>query len=256
MLEVYQFPCLNDNYGFLIEDKETGKVACIDTPDGDEIIKMAKHFGLRIDEVWNTHGHNDHAGGNAKIKSEFGAIIRGPIEVKTRGHAIDEVIEAGGFLELGASKARIINLAGHTLSQIGFVFEEENAAFVGDAIFVLGCGRLFEGTAEMAWAGISNFMQYSDEMHIYCAHEYSAANAKFCESLGLSNPELKARIEEIYSLSDEGIPTVPTQLGIERKTSPFLLADKEKLKNEIGLEKSSDLEAFAFIRKAKDVFKG
>ena len=254
MLKVYQFACLQDNYGFLIEDETSKIVASIDSPDAEVIINKAKSLNLKIDQVWNTHWHPDHAGGNAKIKEEFGAMIFAPEEVKSHGFAADTIIEPGQSIYLGQSKADIIDVSGHTMGHIAFNFADDKVAFVGDAMFVLGCGRLFEGTAKQAFGGLSRLMELSDETLVYCAHEYSLANAKFCKSLGLSNKALAEKIAQIKQMREDGFPTVPTTIGEERKANPFLLADNEKLKQELGLSGISDEEVFAFIRAAKDKF--
>lgn len=256
MLDIHQIPCLSDNYGYLIQDKASGKVASIDTPDADAIIAAANARGLKIDEIWNTHWHPDHAGGNAKIKAAFGSVIYAPKEVPGHGFACDEIISPDNAISLGESRAKIIDVSAHTLGHIAFVFEQEKSAFVGDALFVLGCGRLFEGDGNMAWAGLARLMAFDDDFDIYCAHEYSAANARFCQSLNLSNQALAARVQEIYDLTAKSMPTVPTKLGVEKKTNPFLLADKANLLAELGLVGASDAEAFTKIRKLKDGFKG
>jgi hydroxyacylglutathione hydrolase len=157
---------------------------------------------------------------------------------------------------LGESRAKIIDVSAHTLGHVGYVFEQDKCAFVGDALFVLGCGRLFEGDGNMAWAGLSRFMAFDDDLDIYCAHEYSAANARFCQSLNLSNPALAARVQDIFDLTAKSIPTVPTKLGLEKLTNPFLLADRVNLLAELGLVGATDADAFTKIRKLKDDFRG
>lgn len=256
MLDIHQIPCLSDNYGYLIQDKASGKVASIDTPDADALIAAANALGFKIDEIWNTHWHPDHAGGNAKIKAHFGAVIYAPKEVSGHGFASDKIILPDGEISLGESRAKIIDLSGHTLGHVGFIFEQEKSAFVGDALFVLGCGRLFEGDGNMAWAGLERLMEFDGDMDIHCAHEYSAANAKFCQSLNLGHQELTVRIQEIFDLTAKSIPTVPSKLSIEKQTNPFLLAGKANLLAKLGLEGASDAEAFTKIRKMKDEFKG
>lgn len=254
MLKVYQFACLQDNYGFLILDEATQMVATIDSPDADEIINKAKSLNLKINQVWNTHWHPDHAGGNTKIKEEFGASIFAPKEVAAHGFACDEIIEPGQSIFLGQSEANVIDVSGHTMGHIAFSFAADKKAFVGDAMFVLGCGRLFEGTATQAFRGLNRLLELPDETKVYCAHEYSLANAKFCESLALSNPDLKGRIAQIKQMRENGLPTVPTTIGEERLSNPFVLADKENLVKELGLLGKSDEEVFAFVRAAKDKF--
>lgn len=256
MLQVYQFECLQDNYGYIVLDEATQTCASIDSPDAEAIIAKAKSLGLTINQVWNTHWHPDHAGGNAKLKEEFGAKIFAPAEVQTHGFIIDEIIRPGGTINLGALKAEIIDVSGHTMGHIAFNFASEKVAFVGDSLFALGCGRLFEGKPDQAHKSLLRLLELPDETLVYCAHEYTLANAIFCESLCLSNYELSKRIDEIKSLRKQGQPTIPTSIGLERKTNPFLLADSDNLKREMGVFGKSDSEIFALIRKMKDEFKG
>ncbi len=254
MLQVYQFPCLKDNYGYIIIDEASKRVATIDSPDAEAIIDKAKSLNIKIDEVWNTHWHPDHAGGNAKLKQEFGAQIFAPNEVKSHGFIADTIIEPGQSISLGNSKAEIIDVSGHTMGHIAFSFKEQKKIFLGDALFALGCGRIFEGTPEQTYNSLLRLMDLDDETLVYCAHEYSLANAIFCESLGLSNDKLKNRVSQIKQMREDGKPTIPTTIGIEKATSPFLLADYENLVKELGLLGKSKLEVFATIRKMKDDF--
>lgn len=254
MIQIIQFPCLNDNYGFILYDDASQNAVCIDTPDATEIIKQAKQAGLKISQIWNTHWHKDHAGGNELISQEFGAVIMGPKEVETHGFPLDKCLKAGDEFIFEGIKVKIIDLSGHTLGQIGFWLESENILFVGDALFVLGCGRLFEGDAKLAYTNLAQLKKLSPETMVYCAHEYSLANAKFCASLNLSNPALKLRIAEIEKLRTHNIPTVPTNLQIELQTNPYLLADYDNLKKDLGVEFEHDYEIYGHIRKLKDVF--
>src|SRR5262249_43538012 len=147
-LQVHQFPCLTDNYGFLIHDPESGETAAIDTPDAAEIMRQADAKGWKLTQIWNTHWHPDHAGGNAAIKEKTGALVVGPAEVERIGAAPDRIVTEGDTVKLGALTARVLDVGGHTLQHIAFVFDADKRAFVGDSIFAMGCGRLFEGTPE------------------------------------------------------------------------------------------------------------
>ncbi|MCA8885716.1 MAG: MBL fold metallo-hydrolase, partial [Hyphomonadaceae bacterium] len=155
MLQIHQFPCLSDNYGFLVHDPATSATAAIDTPDAEEIVRQAELKGWRITDVWNTHWHPDHAGGNAAIKAKTGAVVTGPAEVQRIGTPPDRIVDDGDSITLGSAKARVLNVGGHTLGHIAYVFDADHVAFVGDALFALGCGRLFEGTAGQMWASLS-----------------------------------------------------------------------------------------------------
>ena len=248
MLQIHQFPCLADNYGFLIHDPQSGATAAIDTPDAEEILRQANAKGWRITDVWNTHWHPDHAGGNAAIKAATGARVTGPAEVERIGQAPDRIVGEGEVVKLGDLSARVLDVGGHTLGHIAFVFDDAKVAFVGDALFALGCGRLFEGTPQQMWASLQKLAALPDDSTLYCAHEYTLSNARFAASVDGANAALKARISEIERLRAAGAPTVPMRLSEEKVTNPFLRAPL--LKPELA-----DWEAFAEIRKQKDAFK-
>jgi hydroxyacylglutathione hydrolase len=251
MLQIHQFPCLSDNYGFLVHEPERGATATIDTPDAEEILRQAKAKGWRITDIWNTHWHPDHAGGNAAIKAATGAGVTGPAEVERIGQAPDHVIGEGDVVQLGGASARVLDVGGHTLGHIAYVFADEKVAFVGDALFSMGCGRLFEGTPQQMWTSLSKIAALPRDTTLYCAHEYTEANARFALSVDASNAELQARAAEVKRLRGEGKPTVPMTLDLELRTNPFLRAPT--LKNAIG--QTSDVEAFAELRRRKDNFK-
>lgn len=254
MIEIVQFPCLTDNYGFLVHDQGSGKTAAIDTPDPDAILAAAKSRGWRIDEIWNTHWHPDHAGGNLALVTATGAVTRGPHEVADRIGTLDHILQADDVLSLGESQAGVLDVGGHTRGHIAFVFGGDGVAFVGDALFALGCGRLFEGTAAQAWESLSRLMALPDETLVYCAHEYTAANARFCATVEPDNPALLARIADITKLRAQGLPTVPTRIGVERATNPFVRADTQELRAALHLPDAPAAEVFAHIRARKDSF--
>ncbi len=252
-MQIHQFPCLSDNYGFLIHDEATGATATIDTPDADEIICQADAKGWRITDIWNTHWHPDHAGGNAEIKAKTGAVVTGPAEVERIGVAPDRVVDDGDTVSLGGQTARVLNVGGHTLGHIAFVFDDQRVAFVGDAIFAMGCGRLFEGTPDQMWTSLSKIAALPRETTLYCAHEYTEANARFAIYYDPVNRDLQARVAEVKKLRAEGKPTVPMTLDIELRTNPFLRAPL--LKHSIMKPDATDVEAFADLRARKDMFK-
>jgi len=246
-LTVHQFPCLSDNYGFLVRDEATGKTATIDTPDAEAILAELGKLGWGLDLILNTHWHPDHAGGNAALKAATGATIVGPQEV-TRIAPLDREVGDGDIVELGETRFSVIDTGGHTLGHVAFHDAADGIAFVGDTLFALGCGRLFEGTAEQMWDSLGRLTALPDATTVYCAHEYTASNARFALSVD-DDPAVKARTDEVFAARERGEPTVPTSIGLERATNPFLRAPHLHP----GL---APADAFAAVRTAKDGFKG
>lgn len=247
-LIVHQFPCLSDNYGFLVRDEATGKVAAIDTPDAEAILAELGKLGWSLDMILNTHWHPDHAGGNEALKAATGATIAGPAEV-TRIAPLDRALRDADVVMLGETRLQVIDTGGHTLGHISYHDAENAIAFVGDTLFALGCGRLFEGTAEQMWASLQRLAALPDETTVYCAHEYTASNARFALAVD-SAPETKARAEGVFAARDRGEPTVPTTIGVEKATNPFLRAPL------LRPDVASPAQAFGEVRAAKDGFKG
>ncbi len=255
MLHIHMFPCLQDNYGFLIHDEDSGLTATIDTPDANEIMAQARARGWNIDQIWNTHWHPDHAGGNAAIEKAMGSMSLGPEEVQTRITPLNRIVSPGDVVELGASQARVLDVGGHTLGHIAFVFDAQKVAFVGDALFALGCGRLFEGTPVQAWDSLCRLMALPDDMTIYCAHEYTASNARFCATIEQDNVALAQRIADIDTKRANGLPTVPTTIGLERATNPFVRADMTEVRAALNMADAPASDVFGEVRKRKDNFK-
>jgi hydroxyacylglutathione hydrolase len=251
-LTVHQFPCLSDNYGFLARDEASGLAACIDTPESGAILRELDKLGWTLDLILNTHWHPDHAGGNAEIKAATGATIVGPAEV-TRISALDREVRGGDSVLLGETRFEVIESGGHTLGHIAYYDAEDGVAFVGDTLFALGCGRLFEGQPDQMWASLQRLAALPDDTRVYCAHEYTASNARFALSVD-DDPALKARAAEVFAARERGEPTVPTTIGLERATNPFLRAPI--LAERVGAAGKLDHEAFAAVRAAKDMFRG
>jgi hydroxyacylglutathione hydrolase len=247
-LTVHQFPCLSDNYGFLIRDDATGKVATIDTPDAQAILDELAKLDWSLDLILNTHWHPDHAGGNEALKKATGATIAGPAEV-TRIAPLDRVLRGGDTIALGDTRFDVIDSGGHTLGHIAYHDAADDIAFVGDTLFALGCGRLFEGTAEQMWDSLSRVARLPDDTTVYCAHEYTASNARFALSVD-DDPALKVRADQIFAARERGEPTVPTTIRAEKATNPFLRAPL------LRPDAATPAQAFAEIRAAKDSFKG
>ncbi|MEL6413751.1 MAG: hydroxyacylglutathione hydrolase, partial [Pseudomonadota bacterium] len=225
MLTIHQFPCLSDNYGYLAHDPVSGETAAIDTPDPDAYLAEAEAQGWTITAIWNTHWHPDHAGGNMKIKEATGCTIAGPKGEAEKIPGIDQAVGGGDTVSLGAMVATVIDVPGHTLGHIAFHMPEQKTAFVGDAVFALGCGRVFEGDMPMMWNSMLAIKSMAPETVLYCAHEYTQANARFAETIETDNNVLQAYIAEIDDKRSRGERTVPMQLARELEANPFLRAD-------------------------------
>jgi hydroxyacylglutathione hydrolase len=250
---VHMFPCLKDNYGFLLHDPDSGETACIDTPEADRILAEADAKGWTITQIWNTHWHPDHAGGNAAIKAATGCTIVGPKGEAARIPTLDRQLIEGDTVKLGAIAARIIDTPGHTAGHIVYNLPDHHIAFVGDTLFALGCGRLFEGTPQQMWASLGKLRALPDDTTVYCAHEYTAANAAFALSVDGENLALVAYADDVKSKRAKNIPTVPTTIGKEKKANPFLRADDPKLQAFVG--HTGDVVAtFAEVRERKNRF--
>jgi len=251
-LTVHQFPCLSDNYGFLIRDEASGRTACIDTPDTAAILRELETLGWGLDMILNTHWHPDHAGGNADIQAKTGCTIVGPAEV-TRIAPLDREVRHGDVVELGETSFQVIDSGGHTLGHIAYFDAADRIAFVGDTLFALGCGRLFEGTAEQMWDSLQRLAALPDDTTVYCAHEYTASNARFALSVD-DSPALKTRAQQIFAARERDEWTVPTTIGLEKATNPFLRAPL--LAARVGAAGQPDATAFGAVRAAKDSFRG
>ncbi|MFC4295649.1 hydroxyacylglutathione hydrolase [Novosphingobium tardum] len=252
MIEVHQFPCLSDNYGYLVHDAASGETACIDTPDADAYLREAEAKGWRISQIWNTHWHPDHAGGNAAIKAASGCTIVAPAAEAERIAGFDRTVADGDTVRLGDHAATVIDVGGHTMGHIAYHLAADGIAFVGDSLFALGCGRMFEGTAPQFWASLSRLKALPRQTTLYCAHEYTASNARFALHADPDNAALRAYAEEVTERRARGEWTVPTRLDRELEANPFLRADDPALQARWG--GGDAVATFAALRAAKDSF--
>ena len=250
-LQIHQFECLSDNYGYLIHDPASGETAAIDTPDAAVYLAEAEAKGWTITQIWNTHWHPDHAGGNKGIVAATGAKITAPEEVRKLSE-IDTVVSQGDTVQLGAFTADVIDVSGHTNGHIAFHIAETADAFVGDAVFALGCGRMFEGEPQQFWDSLDRIRALPASTTLYCAHEYTAANAAFAAHADPDNAALADYVTEITDKRARGERTVPMGLERELATNPFLRADDPVLAAKWG--GSTPAETFAALRSAKDNF--
>lgn len=253
-LEIAQFPCLRDNYGFLLHDAEAGLTAAIDTPDAGEIAAQLERRRWPLTHIFNTHHHADHAGGNLALKQRYDCLIVGPRADAERIPGIDVGVGDGDRVEFGGRRIEVLETPGHTRGHIVYYIPEIKAAFVGDTLFAMGCGRLFEGSPEQMWDSLQKIARWPDDTRLYCAHEYTLANARFALTVEPGNEALLRRAEEVEAMRRAGEPTVPTTLALEKATNPFLRPASTGLKAAIGLERSDEVSVFARTRALKDDF--
>lgn len=253
-LEVHQFPCLTDNYGYLVRDAATGRTASIDSPDADAILRELDARGWQLDYILNTHHHGDHAGGNLALKSATGCQVVAARADADRIPGADLLLDDGDTFDLGSQRATLIATPGHTRAHVCWWFSASGVIFVGDTLFAMGCGRLFEGNPPQMWQSLGRLMQLPDDTRVYCAHEYTLKNGQFALTVEPGNAALQARMAEVAAARAGGRPTVPTTIGAERATNPFVRADSPGIRATLGMADAPDLEVFAETRRRKDRF--
>ena len=253
-LQIHQIAVLQDNYVYLARDPESGACAAVDPAVAEPVLAALDRLGWRLSHILNTHHHGDHVGGNLALKAATGCTIVGNRNDARRIPGIDVLVNDGDTFDLGAQRAHVFDVSGHTLGHIAYWFPDSAAVFCGDTLFALGCGRLFEGTPHQMWSSLGKLRDLPAETRVYCAHEYTQANARFALTIEPDNAALRARSLAIDALRAAGRPTVPSTIGEERATNPFLRADADDLKRAAGLAGRDAVTAFAVIRRRKDVF--
>lgn len=253
-IEIHMFPCLSDNYGYLIHDAEHDLTATIDTPSADAIRAALADKGWRLTHIFNTHHHPDHAGGNLELKAETQCQIVGPRADASRIPGIDIEYGDGDRFEFGGHAVNVFDTPGHTTGHIVYWLPDDSIAFVGDTLFSLGCGRLFEGTPTQMWSSLQKIMSWPDETVLYCAHEYTQANARFALTVEPGNAALVARSAAVDELRERDEPTVPTTLELEKATNPFLRPASAEIQRTVECDGSDLVEVFARVRALKDSF--
>lgn len=254
-LEIHRIPARSDNYFWLAHEPESGACAVIDPGDAAPVNAKLEELGLSLTHILNTHHHGDHTGGNLELKERWGVTIVGSRADRDRIPGIDVEVGEGDSYQLGSETAQVMDVTGHTLGHIAYWFEDSDALFCGDTLFAMGCGRLSEGTAEQMVTALGRFAALPDTAQVYCAHEYTQTNARFALTVDPDNPDLRARAKEVDDMRAKDIATVPSTMGEERATNPFLRAHLEPLKMTVGLSGQDTVAVWAEIRKRKDKFK-
>ena len=223
-LEIIRIPVLSDNYVWLVHEAMSGETMAVDPAVAEPVLAEAQARDWRITQVWNTHWHPDHTGGNAAIRAATGCTITGPAAEFARIPTLDQQVRGGDKVRLGGSVAEVIEVPAHTAGHIAYHFAEEHAAFVGDTLFAMGCGRLFEGTAEQMFDNMARLARLPDATMVYCAHEYTQSNGRYALVAEPDNAALAERMVAVDAARARGEATVPTTIGLERATNPFMRA--------------------------------
>jgi hydroxyacylglutathione hydrolase len=239
-VEIVAVPVLDDNYVWLVHEAQSGETVVVDPAVAEPVLAAAQARGWTITQIWNTHWHGDHVGGNEAIKAATGCRISGPAVEADKIGTLDVQLGEGDRAQIGALEAEVWAVPAHTAGHIAYYLPQAQAIFVGDTLFAMGCGRLFEGTAAQMFANMQRLAQLDDATAVYCAHEYTASNARFSAAMAPEDAAIAARVAEVAELRAAGQATVPTSIGQERATNLFLRAPT--------------VEEFARLRSAKDNF--
>ena len=224
MIEVVRIPALSDNYVWLLHDGESGDTVVVDPAVAEPVLKEARVRGWTIGQIWNTHWHPDHVGGNAGIKAATGCKITGPAAEAGKIGTLDVMVAEGDHVRIGQHEARVIDVPAHTAGHIAYHLADDGMVFVGDTLFAMGCGRLFEGTAAQMFDNMQRLAALPDDTAVYCAHEYTLSNGRFALTVEPDNADIARRVVEVETLRERGEATVPTTIAAERATNVFLRA--------------------------------
>jgi len=252
--QIHLFPCLQDNFGVLLHDSESGATAAIDAPEAAPVEAALKATGWRLTDILVTHHHADHTGGIAELKQKYSCRVVAPQGEAARIPLVDVTVRENDKVKVGSLEARVFETPGHTAGHISYFFPSDKLAFVGDTLFSIGCGRVIEGTPPMMWQSLLKLRALPDDTKVFCGHEYTAANIRFCKTIEPDNPDLAARESEVTRLLADGKSTVPSLMGAEKKQNTFLRADDPKVAAAVGLAGKPAADVFAEVRARKNKF--
>lgn len=254
MLKILQLSVLTDNYIYLIHDLDSKQTAAVDPAVAEPVLDAIKEHGWQLHYIFNTHHHGDHVGGNLKLKAQTGCKIVASRNDSHRIPGLDIGVSDGDCFQLGQHQIKIIETGGHTSGHIVYYFADDELLFCGDTLFVMGCGRLFEGTAQQLWESLQKLKKLPETTKIYCAHEYSLNNGRFALSVEPDNQALQTRMKNIKQLRADNLPTVPSTIGAELATNPFFREQSLSLQTHLKMTGKSPVEIFTALRKIKDSF--
>lgn len=254
MLHIEAIPLLKDNYGWLLRDEATGSLGLIDASEADPVLALLKRRNLKLDWILSTHHHGDHVAGNLEVKRVTGCNVAGFEGDAHRIPGIDTTIPDNGIFALGESGARILHIPGHTLGAVAFWFEKDKAVFTGDTLFSIGCGRLFEGTAEQMFASLGKLQALPEDTRVYPGHEYTLKGCEFAMTVEPSNSDLHAWQKEAETRLSRGQPSFPSTIGNEKRCNPFLRPHSQEIRKMLFMETDSDLAVFTEVRERRNQF--
>jgi hydroxyacylglutathione hydrolase len=254
MLEIEQILVLNDNYIYLIHDSESLQTAVVDPAVAEPVLNKLTERGWQLNYIFNTHHHSDHVDGNLELKAHTGCTVVGSQADQARIPGLDKAVHEGDVLQLGQHQITVLEAHGHTNGHIVYYFAQAGSLFCGDTLFVMGCGRLFEGTAQQLWQALQKLKALPPTTKVYCAHEYSLNNGRFALTVEPDNQELVHRMNRIKQLREVDLPTVPSTIGEELATNPFFREQSLKLRTQLNMMDKTPLEVFTRLRKMKDSF--
>ena len=253
-IKIEQFPCRQDNFGVLVHDAKTGVTASIDAPEEAPIVQALERMGWGLNHIFVTHHHLDHVEAIPALKERYGANVFGPASEAAKIPGIDETVSDGDHFHFGSLRVEVIETPGHTLGHVCYYMPEASVLFAADTLFALGCGRVFEGTPEQMHASLQRLAVLPDDTIVYCGHEYTAANAAFAVTVDPQNAVLERRAEEVARLRDAGMATLPTTIGVEKATNPFLRPSDQAIPDTSRHAGRIRRRGFAEIRRRKDSF--
>ncbi|MFS8969496.1 hydroxyacylglutathione hydrolase [Thermostichus sp. MS-CIW-19] len=252
-MRILQLPALRDNYIYLLHDPETATAAVVDPTLAEPVLDKLAELGAELVAIFNTHHHHDHVGGNLQLLARYPrAVVYGSQADRGRIPGQTVELQAGETVAFAGRQAKVLFVPGHTRGHVAYYFPESGDLFCGDTLFAGGCGRLFEGTPEQMLGSLDQLRQLPEATRVWCAHEYTLNNLKFALTVDGDNPDLQARYQQVVALRQAGSPTVPSTIGEERRTNPFLRWDQPALRAATGAQ--DPVRVFARLRGMKDQF--